>query len=124
MLVGLQQEGHTALLQVEDDRGVPVLGGVHIALGGGGDNKVAMAEARLDNPIPELQLLPGFVCHVAQADSFPTRHRGLSENSSPQYFRERPHSLSTPASSQSHEQRPLGRFRKLQPPFKKRIAFN
>ena len=47
MLVGLQQEGHAALLEVEDDRGVPVLGGVHVALRGGGDHQVAMAETCL-----------------------------------------------------------------------------
>ena len=47
MLVGLQQEGHAALLEVEDNRGVPVLGGVHVALRGGGDHQVAVAETCL-----------------------------------------------------------------------------
>ena len=78
VLVGLQQEGHAALLQVEDDRGVPVLGGVHVALGGGGNHQVAVAEACLDDPISKLQLLPSFVCHVAEADSFPSRHSCLN----------------------------------------------
>ena len=47
MLVGLQQEGHAALLEVEDDRCVPVLGSVHVALRGGGDHQVAVAETCL-----------------------------------------------------------------------------
>ena len=77
VLVGLQEEGNAALLQVKDDRGVPVLGGVDVALGGGGDNQVTVAEAGLDDPVPELQLLPSFVGHVAQADRFPARHSCL-----------------------------------------------
>ena len=113
MLVGLQQEGHAALLEVEDDRGVPVLGGVHVALRGGGDHQVAVAEtclggdldiwvdgeesvcnedvdekvggdesadgddygeAHLDDPVAELQLLPGLVGDVAQVDRLSTCH--------------------------------------------------
>ena len=110
MLVGLQQEGHAALLEVEDDRGVPVLGGVHVALRGGGDHQVAVAEtclggdldiwvngeesvcnemlmkklvvmnmggAYLDDPVAELQLLPGLVGDVAQVDRLSTCHRRL-----------------------------------------------
>ena len=78
MLVGLQQEGHAALLQIKDDRGVPVLSGVDVALGSGGNHQVAVAEARLNDPVSKLQLFPRFVCHVAQADSFPSRHSCLN----------------------------------------------
>ena len=74
---GLSDQRHRALLQVEDGGRVPVLGGVDVALGGGGHHQVTVGQTHLDDSVSELQLLPGVVGHVPQRDGLPPRHGGL-----------------------------------------------
>ena len=68
----LRDEADGAVLEVEDGGGVPVLGGVHVALRGGRHDEVPVAKRRLDYPVTELELLPGVVCHVSQGDALPS----------------------------------------------------
>ena len=60
----LDDEGDGSALQVEDGRGVPVLGGVDVALGRRDHHQMVEPQGELDDPVPELQLLPGVVGNV------------------------------------------------------------
>ena len=67
----LCDEADGSVLEVKDGGGVPVLGGVHVALRGGRHDEEAVAQRCLDYPVAELELLPGVVCHVSEGDALP-----------------------------------------------------
>ena len=71
----LCDEADGPVLEVEDGWCVPILGGVDVALRGGGHHEVPVPQRRLDDPVAELQLLPRVVRHVAQGDALPSCRR-------------------------------------------------